>query len=348
MACQEKEIIQNCEVVMEYKVSIIIPVYNGVGKLDKCVKSIARQTMDSVEVIFINDGSKDDSLNYLQKLIKRYHNKNYSYRIINQKNKGIANTRNKGIEEANGEFIMFSDQDDFFTDTYIEALYDEITDEENDVVYGGYERVKIENGKIKVITRVVSEGKLFDKYQIIAPWTHIYRRDFIIRNNIRFLDSKIGEDLFFNVTAYSKTAKISSITNTDYKWYYNDESVSNNLHTVISEESDPSFLLNKLINNITNDTFLKNPLTEYFFLRFVCWYLLYTFRGSNKEDIKKMYKGLFKFMELHFPNYKKNKYLYGNMPGGEDLKIYLIMNAFMVMHNVGIMQPALSILSKYV
>lgn len=326
-----------------YKVSIIIPVYNGVGKLDKCLKSLKNQTIDNLEVIFIDDGSKDDSFIQLQELIRKYHKKNFKYRIIRQDNHGIANTRNLGIKMATGKYIMFSDQDDFFTKHYISRLYNKIESNNDDIVVGGYERVTLSNGAYKTINRVVSEGKIFDKYQIIAPWAHIYRREFILENNLKFLDTQIGEDLFFTILAYSKTTRLSYVGGVDYKWFYNNESVSNNVHKTISHDSDPEFLIESLLDNMDKES-LSAPLTEYYFYRFICWYLLYSFRGSNKTDIKEMYNKLFRILEANFPNYKQNKYI-KKIPDGESLKVYMCVRAFSILHNLNVMLPLMLLLA---
>ena len=89
------------------KVSLIIPIYNSSKYLKKCINSLVNQTLKDIEIILINDGSKDDS----DKIIKEYKDKRIKY--IRKQNEGIGKTRNLGIKEAAGEYIAYVDSDDY-------------------------------------------------------------------------------------------------------------------------------------------------------------------------------------------------------------------------------------------
>ena len=95
----------------KYKFSIIVPVYNVENYVDKCIKSILNQTYKNYEVIIINDGSTDNSLN----IINKYKN-NKKIKIITQKNKGLSNARNNGMKMATGDYLLFIDSDDYIED----------------------------------------------------------------------------------------------------------------------------------------------------------------------------------------------------------------------------------------
>ena len=99
------------------KVSIVIPVYNVEKLLDRCIKSLLNQTYKDYELIFIDDGSKDNSLKILEK-----YKQNKKIKILTQKNNGPAITRNRGIKLAKGEYIMFVDSDDYVSPCIIEVL----------------------------------------------------------------------------------------------------------------------------------------------------------------------------------------------------------------------------------
>lgn len=131
------------------KVSIIIPVYNAEEYLGRLIKSLLKQDFEDYEVIFVNDGSKDDSL----KVLKRESKKDKRIKVFSQKNQGIARTRNLGISVAKGKYIMFMDNDDWpLTDNYISRYVEEIETGNYDVVMGGYQRIDSNN---KTITRRV-------------------------------------------------------------------------------------------------------------------------------------------------------------------------------------------------
>ena len=101
------------------KVSVIVPVYNAEKYIEKCISTIANQTMKDVEILAINDGSTDNSLNILDSLSLRYKGK---LKIISKENGGAGSARNIGIENANGEFIKFVDADDYVAKDYVEAM----------------------------------------------------------------------------------------------------------------------------------------------------------------------------------------------------------------------------------
>lgn len=101
------------------KVSVILPVYNTEKYLDKCLISIKKQTLKSIEFIVIDDGSTDKSYEIIQKYAKN----DKRFRIFHQKNKGVGKTRNFGIKKAKGKYIGFIDSDDYVSSNYFEELY---------------------------------------------------------------------------------------------------------------------------------------------------------------------------------------------------------------------------------
>ena len=103
-------------------ISIVVPIYNTDSYLEKCIKSIINQTYKNLEIILINDGSTDNSLN----IINKYKKQDHRIRVINQSNKGLSECRNIGIKKSKGEFIAFIDSDDYVDLKYIEILYKNI------------------------------------------------------------------------------------------------------------------------------------------------------------------------------------------------------------------------------
>src|SRR5690625_1641691 len=103
---------------MQPKVSIIIPIYNVENYLEKCLNSVINQTLNEIEIILINDGSPDESLN----ICKIYQNKDKRIKIINQKNHGVSHARNQGIKIATGQYIGFIDPDDWVEPFMFEKL----------------------------------------------------------------------------------------------------------------------------------------------------------------------------------------------------------------------------------
>ena len=106
----------------EMKVSIIIPIYNGAAYIEYLVQQLNQQEQEGIEVVFVNDGSKDDSLQILRS-IKENMQLSFEMTIVDQENGGICRARNKGLDVARGEYIVFMDQDDGIKPNAINVLF---------------------------------------------------------------------------------------------------------------------------------------------------------------------------------------------------------------------------------
>ena len=102
------------------KISVIVPIYNDDRYLHECLDSIINQTFEDIEIICVNDGSTDESLN----ILKQYESRDCRVKVISQENKGVGAARNAGIKIASGEYIYFIDADDFLELTGLEEMYD--------------------------------------------------------------------------------------------------------------------------------------------------------------------------------------------------------------------------------
>lgn len=120
------------------KVSVIVPVYNAEKYIEKCISTIANQTMKDVEILAINDGSTDNSLNILDSLSLRYKGK---LKIISKENGGAGSARNIGIENANGEFIKFVDADDYLKLDILDRMYNIAKENHVSLVRGNYQTI---------------------------------------------------------------------------------------------------------------------------------------------------------------------------------------------------------------
>ena len=117
------------------KFSIIIPVYNVEKFLERCLKSICELKLEDKEIILINDGSTDNSLEILEKYIKIYPK---NIKIISQKNQGVSKARNVGIENSIGEYILFIDSDDFIEPKQTEKILNVAYEQEVDILIGSF------------------------------------------------------------------------------------------------------------------------------------------------------------------------------------------------------------------
>ena len=268
------------------KLSIIIPVYNAQDHIRTCLDSISRQLRKEYEIILIDDGSRDSSLDILKEYERQYPG---SVRVIAKENEGVAKTRNLGIREAAGEYLCFIDNDDFVDKNYFENFLTAIEQDKCDIVIGGYRRV--EGDKIRFQVKPVASA--WYKFMVAAPWAKIFRRSFLINNGIEFLDYGLGEDVYFSLVAYAKTRKIKVVDYIGYNWYFNQKSVSNTSQRGFSKELDPLYLLEKIYNEVGSGEILYS----YYYIRYGIWYHLFSGRQSTKEKFLSEYKKLFLWYE---------------------------------------------------
>ena len=197
------------EIIMD-KISIVVAVYNAEKTLKKCVDSLLNQTYNNIEIILVNDCSKDNSLD----ICNEYSKANDNVKVIsNERNSGVSDTRNNGIDNSTGEYICFVDSDDYVESNYIEVLY---------YYYQKYNTVPIcgfvyhdEYNHAKPVKYswsgdegLVSLGEAFklkSELYLTALWNKLFDRKLIVDRNIRFdTNVSVGEDLRFSVDYFIK------------------------------------------------------------------------------------------------------------------------------------------------
>ena len=199
------------------KISVIMPVYNEEQYLEKTCQSLKQQTLDDIELICINDGSTDNSTDILTKLATEYDN----IRIINQENQGSGIARNKGIDEAKGEYIAFLDADDKYIDPYsLEKMYEYGYKNNADIICGNLKRISSEGKLEDNFNYAEGNYAYFPEYDKLTPqdygipwafYKNIYRKKFLDENNIRFPDLKRGQDPVFLADVLTKTDIIYTV-----------------------------------------------------------------------------------------------------------------------------------------
>lgn len=216
-------------------VSVVIPIYNSELYLEKCVNSIINQTYKNIEIILVDDGSTDMSLDVCKKLQK----KDDRIKIISTVNRGVANARNNGIENSNGEFLIFVDSDDYINEKLIEKCINNIDKYQKcDVVCYNIVRFNRNSntGKEKEFVKNIKKDRKFLKKMIMkekinSPCNKLYRMDIINRFNIRFnTDLFVAEDLLFNIEYFDVISYVLILNEDLYYYYYNCNSVTNNFN----------------------------------------------------------------------------------------------------------------------
>ena len=219
-----------------YKVSVIVPVYNVEKYLRDCIDSIINQTIKEIEIILIDDGSKDNSLSICNEYAKKYSN----IKVIHKDNGGLSSARNVGLDQATSPYIMFIDSDDLYLPNSIEVMLNEIESKKADYVIGNYQNLT-EDG-------VLWDKPIFDleKYKnfklSIKDYTKsfyimnssacnkIFRRSFIEKHNLRFIEGIPAEDAVFTTFLFLKSKNVYYINDVMYLYRQrNGDSISTNV-----------------------------------------------------------------------------------------------------------------------
>ncbi|TMT02691.1 glycosyltransferase family 2 protein [Apilactobacillus kunkeei] len=222
---------------MSVDVSVIIPLFNSKKEIDNILMNLREQTLsnDRFEVIFIDDGSTDGTFEYLLDKIK-YDNNLFLY---HQSNKKQAEARNNGIRNAKGKYVVFIDSDDKFDGNYLESLLN--LSGNNDVVYSGICKIFPNNKKIIETPVFEDNDKMLEDFLVKGKecengvWSKLYKRDFLLKNNILFENKNFFEDSLFNFQVLLKSSSMK-IVSSKYVGYYlikHENTTTNEFHPEI-------------------------------------------------------------------------------------------------------------------
>lgn len=210
------------------KVSIIVPVYNVERYLQECLESIVSQTLQDIEIICVNDGSTDKSLS----ILNEYASKDKRIIVVNKANSGYGNTMNMGLNTASGEYVGIIESDDFADKNMFQDLYNLAKEFDADISKGDWYNYWSKNNFARKNNRI-SSAKAFkvtnskeDKSLLrINPsvWSAIYKREFLNKNNIRFLETPGAsyQDLGFTFKVFALADRVV-LTDKAYLYYRQD------------------------------------------------------------------------------------------------------------------------------
>ena len=294
---------------MKIKVSVIVPVYNVEKFIDKCLNSLVNQTLKEIEIIVVNDGTKDNSQKIIDKYVKKYPDKIKSYI---KENGGQGSARNYGLEKANGEYIGYVDSDDFVEKDMYKKLYNKAKENNYDIVVCGNYNVSEDYQNKNIDTFINNyntdlENIFFGK---MAVWNKIYKRDILIKNKLEFKEKVWYEDLAFTLKAIMNSNTFAFIDEPLYDYLIREGSTMNNSNVQRNLEILDAF--NDILSYIQH-----NKKEEYFskieFLAIDHIYISAIVRvlkaDSDKNIKKETIEKLINYMNKNFPNYKSNKYI---------------------------------------
>ena len=207
-------------------ISIIVPVYKVEKYIHKCVSSIINQTYSNIEIILVDDGSPDNCA----KICDEYALKDKRIKVIHQKNMGLSEARNRGIEISKGEYIGFVDSDDYIEPTMFQDLYNAIIDNDADIsicnfyVISNKRKVAKNNFKRRNFNKIEAlKGVLLDKDIQSYAWNKLYKRELF--ENIKYPIGKKYEDIGTTFYLFEKSNKIAYIEKPEYNYLNREDSI---------------------------------------------------------------------------------------------------------------------------
>lgn len=201
---------------MDEKVSIIIPMYNAEKSVKRCLKSALRQTYKNIEIICVNDGSKDSTAEIVASICET----DTRVVLINKENGGVSSARNLGIEKATGYYIQFLDVDDALEQNATERMVEEMTSKSLDLVMCGYHsankpiEVSLPEKVLKLNDVIENFIPLYQSTYLNPPWNKVYIRKNIVE--MFPMEMNLGEDLVFNLSYLKGCKRIGIIPDMMY------------------------------------------------------------------------------------------------------------------------------------
>ena len=292
-------------------ITIIVPIYQVKPFLYKCVNSILCQTYKQFELLLIDDGSTDGSAVICDEYAREHDN----VKVIHKQNGGVSSARNKGIDIAEGDYIMFVDADDYVSPTMCENLVS-YTDESTDIIISGFievfgkkqETIKVSDNISCSVDNLKQNFDLYYRLPLLnSPFAKLYKRSLL--KDIRFNSNvSMGEDFLFNLECYKRSNNIKFIPNADY--YYNCTNMGSATKKYKQEyfncyincyEEGKRFKYGeiKFTNDALDETFCSN-----------CLYFVQTtvYNVKNKKEMQFRLKGVLD--NLYFQNVCAGKYNY--------------------------------------
>ena len=218
-------------------ISIIVPAYNAEKTIRRCIESICATNYNNKEIIVVNDGSKDGTLDILNDLARRF----IQLIIIDKENGGVSSARNAGLDKATGEFVVFVDSDDY-VDSNLLDNYD--VNCSSDMQIQGYnvvdnygnakKREELCEYEYKNMAQMIYEIERQTSSYIRQPWNKLYRRSVIERYNIRFCESMpIAEDFLFNLCYIEKSNTVKLVNGASYNYIIENSTLTKIRHSPV-------------------------------------------------------------------------------------------------------------------
>lgn len=285
----------------EINLTIAVAIYNIEKYLPKCLESLLNQSIkENYEILLINDGSTDNSL----KICEEFLIKGLKAEILTKKNEGLSSVRNLAINEAKGKYIFFIDGDDWIEKNTIGTIFNNI--EDFDMLTFGFNWnfseeliVDLRFQKNEIFNEDI-ENEIFKNNINTAVWNKVFKKEIIIKNNLKFPELKGAEDYLFMYEYLLKCQNVKKISIPLYNYNQRENSLSN--------EKKEFFYINTL--KVYKELIKKNERKDTYFLKYILENYIYLIREYNKknrklknmeiEELRKNIENFFKIKKIFF------------------------------------------------
>lgn len=281
------------------KFSIIVPVYNVSLYIEKCLNSLKRQKGNSFEVLVINDGSRDNSLEIIEKCV----GKDDRFKVYTKENGDISDARNYGINRAQGEYLLFVDGDDFVEEDYLEVIEQNLRLHHHpDILryqvfrhHYESERSELCQGSCFSLTGVEAFRKLIYETYFDVVWAYAFKRSFFEQYHFRFEKGRRHEDFGLIPYVILKAKEVVSIEEGLYYYVERDHSITTSLdyEKIKKRLDDALYLYDMLMKKVAEDSFIQEDDKA-----FVYSYLANAMLGMGKDLEKNLLKSYVREVKL--------------------------------------------------
>lgn len=290
-------------------VTIIIPAYN-VGKyIRQCLDSILMQTYKSLQVILIDDGSEDDTL----EIIKQYEKKFNNFKLLCQKNEGVSVARNEAFKYIEGEYTIYIDSDDFLECNMIETMYNKAKTDNLDLVLCEYYYYYNQNDSRNFIEHYdINSKRIYNCHEVVDMilnfkvqgqlWNKLFRTELLKESKIYFEPGRYIQDIFPVFKTICKSRRIGFVKNSLYYYRQRRNSTVHKKNLKLAE--DYYFAMNSIINYIKQYRLnIDNKTITIFRTKILSHFIVHYTNASNKNNIRTFKKSNYKSLNMKNKNF---------------------------------------------
>lgn len=288
------------------KYSLIIPIYNVEDYILDCVKSVHNQSFYNFEAIFVDDGSKDNSIKILNDYLKENNDKRI--KLLSKKNGGLSDARNYGIKHANGKYLCFIDSDDFISNDYFNKIDKAIGNKDIDILYFDYYKY-FSNEEFFRCSGLNKKNEITIRNCLMSPpaaWNKVYKKSLFIENKIEYPKGLWYEDM---ATTPRLLLNVKNIEYINEPLYYYRQRQGSIMNTVNNKVLDMNNVLNLILNYYKENGKLSTYYSEIENIFIVqSYFMIYSFSKMKDKKRINIQKDISKKLNDLFPNWSKNKY----------------------------------------